>query len=141
MVLFHSHWRRRSETCRLPSGLSQQHHKKSLNSHVFSKNILFVKLSPSNLQTCREHFRYINGLKNWMLKGAFRGKITGYRRIASFAYKTNIHIIINISRCFSTLNKAQTGHKRQTENSAITSHLNPRQIPRIVVKADHFSWS
>ena len=79
--------------------------------------------------------------KNIFLKGAFRGKKTGHRRTASFAYKTNIHIIINISRYFSTLNKGQTGHKRQTENSDITSHLIPRQIPRIVVKADHFSWS
>ena len=74
------------------------------------------------------------------LRGIPREK-TGHQRTASFAYKTNILIIINISRYFSNLSKAQTGHKRQTENSAITSHLNPRQIPRIVVKTDNFSWS
>ena len=52
---------------------------------------------------------------------------TGHRRTASFAFKTNINIIVNISRYFSNLNKPQTGQKRQTENSTITSHLNPRR--------------
>ena len=85
-------------------------------------------------------WRSTSKLREQPLRGIAREK-TENRRTASFAFKTNIHIIINIPRYFSNLTKAQTGHKRQTKNSAISSHLNLRQKTRIFGKADHFSWS
>ena len=81
---------------------------------------------------------YSIGLRS-LFKEVFLGKNRIYQSTALFTFKTNMHVSIKISQYFSNVDKAQAGHKRQTENLAILFAFESEKETKIVGEADQLS--